>query len=132
MSAGEMDLAAHTELSTELQRLWRRWTRLRDSDDRLRLIEHYLPVMRDVVRRIAEEHPALQGSADILRWGRLGLVEALTHFSQESGEGFEVHCARCVERSVLEDRIRFRRPSGRFISKRFGNQHKEITDGPCV
>lgn len=101
------------EAADELALLWDQWICTGESDYRDRLVEQYLPLMRRLVEALLHVHPDIRDLREACRWGRLGLVEAVTHYRLSEGVPFDAYCERFVRRTVLEDMGRFQRKKSR-------------------
>lgn len=86
--------------------LWRRYrktshgTPLEDQ-----IVQHYLPLVRTVVGRLAMTLPSHVDSEDLYSAGLVGLLNAVRHFNIKSGNAFETY-ARLRIRGAIFDELR--------------------------
>ena len=107
VKATEMECMEPVYTEEEVALAWRRYSRTRDSDVRDRLIEHYLPVMYETVDRMVEDLPYGMEIDEMLRWGRVGLIEAVMRYAVSLEVPFEMFCVRYIRRAALDDMARF-------------------------
>jgi RNA polymerase sigma factor for flagellar operon FliA len=94
---------ARIAASRELDRLWRSYRRRGDDDLRNRLVEHYQPLLREIVRRFALRLPRSVDRGDLDTAANVGLMGALSGFDPARGVRFESYCELRVKGALLDE-----------------------------
>jgi RNA polymerase sigma factor for flagellar operon FliA len=84
--------------------LWERLSRSpRDEDCVSELMDHYVPLVVRVVRRLALRFHGAVDPRELLGAGTVGLRDAILRFSSERGECFEAFAEHRIRGAVLDD-----------------------------
>jgi len=94
---------AITAVLRELDRLWRAYRRRPLDETRNRLVEHYQPLVRELVRRFAARLPKCVDRGDLDTAANVGLMSAIEGFDPERGVRFEAYCELRVKGAVLDE-----------------------------
>lgn len=73
-----------------------------ERQDRSRLIEEHLPLVRSVVLQVAVHFPRYVDRQELARAGTLGLVEAAQRWDEERGVPFDRFAARRIRGAILD------------------------------
>lgn len=101
----------------EIRDVWTRWALERREEDRNRLLEHYLPILPIVARRVLKplgkqgEHV---DSEDILAYGVFGLLDAIERFDPNLGHRFESYALDRVRGAILDE---LRKPNESWVPR---------------
>jgi RNA polymerase sigma factor for flagellar operon FliA len=87
----------------DLSELWDRLRRDGDPDARDRLILHYAPLVKFVAGRVASGLPSSVEQADLVSYGIIGLIDALTKFDPERGFKFETYAISRIKGNMLDE-----------------------------
>ncbi|RMF71798.1 MAG: sigma-70 family RNA polymerase sigma factor, partial [Planctomycetota bacterium] len=87
----------------ELEAVWKRFHRTGAEEDRNRLVEHYLYLVRFTAERLGAKLPDEVDVDDLMSAGVFGLVDALDAFDPERGVKFETYCAPRVRGAILDE-----------------------------
>ena len=85
------------------ERLWLAYARSPGDESRNRLIEHYQPLVAQIVRRCAARLPRLIDRGDLDTAANLGLIDAIEGFDPARGVRFEAYCERRVRGALLDE-----------------------------
>ncbi|MBK7641636.1 MAG: sigma-70 family RNA polymerase sigma factor [Planctomycetes bacterium] len=91
-----------TRAST-IDTLWRTYERKPGDESRNRLVEHYQPLVSDIVRRFAARLPRLIDRGDLDTAANFGLIAAIEGFDPARGVRFETYCERRVRGALLDE-----------------------------
>jgi RNA polymerase sigma factor FliA len=83
--------------------LWAAYRRAPERALRDRLVLHYRPLVRAVVRRTADRLPAHVEPADLLQSGVFGLIEAIERYDPARCPRFETYAAPRIRGAVLDE-----------------------------
>ena len=83
--------------------LWQRYHLTGDAGVESALIEHYLPLVRTVVGRVAMTLPAHVSADDLNSAGLVGLLQAVRSFSPDGGASFETFARFRIRGAVLDE-----------------------------
>lgn len=84
----------------------RAWQDYRSSGDpqlRQRLLNHYLPLVRNVAGRLAMGFPKSVEVTDLVNTGVIGLIEAFSHFDPTRGIKFETYAVPRIRGAILDE-----------------------------
>ncbi len=87
----------------ELDRMWRAYRRRNEDDPRNRLVEHYQPLVRELVRRFAMRLPRSVDRGDLDTAANVGLMAAIGGFDPSRGVRFESYCELRVKGALLDE-----------------------------
>lgn len=85
------------------RREWNRYFRDRDPDMRRRLLNRYLPLVRNVAGRMAINFPRSVELCDLINTGVIGLIEAFRNFDPERGVKFETYAVPRIRGAILDE-----------------------------
>lgn len=88
----------------ETERLWQEWTDAGGPDVKAKLIEHYLPLIEFLSKRLGRQVP-FSYRADLYSFAAIGLMDAIDKFKPELGYRFETYASRRV-RGAMSDGLR--------------------------
>jgi RNA polymerase sigma factor for flagellar operon FliA len=88
----------------ELQQLWQEWTENHEPDTKAALIEHYLPLIEFLSKRLGRQVP-YSYRADLYSFAAIGLMDAIDKFKPELGYRFETYASRRI-RGAMSDGLR--------------------------
>ena len=95
------------EPTPELIQLWDRFRAAADTggdpDARDQLILHYAPLVKFVAGRVASGLPSSVEQADLVSYGILGLIDALSKFDPGRGFKFETYAISRIKGSMLDE-----------------------------
>lgn len=91
------------ELERAVRRLWAAYRARPGDDERNRLVVHYQPFVRDVVRRFAWRLPRSVDRGDLDTAANVGLMDAILGFDPARGVRFESYCEFRVRGSLLDE-----------------------------
>jgi RNA polymerase sigma factor FliA len=107
MSAGLSEEKAVAPDSAQIQRpaqeLWLRYHRSTDPSLENALVEHYLPLVRTVVGRVAMSLPPHVSADDLNSAGLIGLLQAIRNFNTRGGASFETFARFRIRGAVLDE-----------------------------
>lgn len=87
----------------EVGALWRAYRRKRTQERRNRLLEHYLPLVAHLARRLWARLPEGVELDDLASAGVFGLLDAIDHFDAGRGVKFETYCQPRVRGAMLDE-----------------------------
>jgi RNA polymerase sigma factor for flagellar operon FliA len=85
------------------RREWNRYFKDRDPDIRRRLLNRYLPLVRNVAGRMAINFPRSVELCDLINTGVIGLIEAFRNFDPERGVKFETYAVPRIRGAILDE-----------------------------
>jgi RNA polymerase sigma factor for flagellar operon FliA len=86
-----------------VQRDWNRYLREQDPDMRKRLLNRYLPLVRNVAGRMAINFPRSVELCDLINTGVIGLIEAFHNFDPDRGVKFETYAVPRIRGAILDE-----------------------------
>lgn len=86
-----------------VQRDWSRYLKEQDPDMRKRLLNRYLPLVRNVAGRMAINFPRSVELCDLINTGVIGLIEAFHNFDPERGVKFETYAVPRIRGAILDE-----------------------------
>jgi RNA polymerase sigma factor for flagellar operon FliA len=87
----------------ELRMLWRRFKDHGDAAARDRLILTYAPLVKYVAGRMNSHLPAHVGEADLISYGLLGLIGAVSRFDPSRQVKFETYAVNRIKGSIIDE-----------------------------
>ncbi len=90
-------------VSIQVQRKWEAYQHSKDPDVRQDLLNHYLPLVRNVAGRMALGFPKSVELSDLISTGVIGLIEALKNFDPERGVKFETFAVPRIRGAILDE-----------------------------
>ncbi|MBO6179678.1 MAG: FliA/WhiG family RNA polymerase sigma factor [Selenomonadaceae bacterium] len=90
------------ETMTDVDALWDRYFRNRTSENRNRLVEHYLYLVKIVAGRLAVNLPTHVDKEDLLSSGVFGLMEAIDRYDSSRKNKFETYAGVRVRGAMLD------------------------------
>lgn len=91
-----------TLTDVELESLWRRYKKSKDSKLRNELAEYYLPLVKIVAGRLAISLPSHVDRDDLLSSGFFGLMDAIDRFEPDRKNKFETYAGVRVRGAMLD------------------------------
>lgn len=88
---------------TDMEALWARYLATRSDDERNALAEHYLPLVRPLAAKLKARLPANVELEDLVSYGTLGLLDAITRYEPKRGFKFETFCQARVRGAMLDE-----------------------------
>jgi RNA polymerase sigma factor for flagellar operon FliA len=82
---------------------WKRYFRHGSPDIRARLLQQYLPLVRNVAGRMAIGFPRSVELQDLINTGVIGLVEAFSNFDPSRGVKFETYAVPRIRGAILDE-----------------------------
>jgi RNA polymerase sigma factor FliA len=110
----------------EQDKLLQRYCRTRSREVRDRLLEHYLPLVYTIARRVVMAHYRAADVGDLVGVGSLALFESLTRFDPRRGVPFSIFAAPRIRGAILDD---FRKQNH---GRHGGRWRKNEPDAPGV
>lgn len=86
-----------------LDRLWRAYRRRADDRARNLLVEHYQPLLVEMIRRFAMRLPRSFDRGDLTTAANVGLMAAICGFDPTRGVRFEAYCDLRVRGALLDE-----------------------------
>lgn len=86
-----------------VQRDWSRYLKEQDPDMRKRLLNRYLPLVRNVAGRMAINFPRSVELCDLINTGVIGLIEAFHNFDPDRGVKFETYAVPRIRGAILDE-----------------------------
>ena len=74
-----------------------------DPQERQRLLEQYLPLVRNVAGRMAMGFPKSVELCDLVNTGVIGLIEAMSNFDPDRGVKFETYAVPRIRGAILDE-----------------------------
>ncbi|MBD3297684.1 MAG: FliA/WhiG family RNA polymerase sigma factor [candidate division Zixibacteria bacterium] len=90
-------------VSVQVQRKWEAYQHSKDPDVRQDLLNHYLPLVRNVAGRMALGFPKSVELSDLISTGVIGLIEALKNFDPARGVKFETFAVPRIRGAILDE-----------------------------
>ena len=87
----------------QVQRKWEAYHQSKDPGVRQFLLNHYLPLVRNVAGRMALGFPKSVELNDLISTGVIGLIEALKNFDPERGVKFETFAVPRIRGAILDE-----------------------------
>ena len=88
----------------EVEQLWQEWCDRHESDTKATLIEHYLPLIEFLSKRLGRQVP-YSYRADLYSFAAIGLMDAIEKFDPSLGFRFETYASRRI-RGAMSDGLR--------------------------
>lgn len=103
MSTETIRQRAKVKREALIRREWERYLKDRDPDARRRLLNRYLPLVRNVAGRMAINFPRSVELCDLINTGVIGLIEAFRNFDPERGVKFETYAVPRIRGAILDE-----------------------------
>jgi RNA polymerase sigma factor for flagellar operon FliA len=87
----------------ELKDLWRRYKSSDDERARERLVVAYSPLVKYVAGRMASGLPAHVDEADLISYGLVGLISAISRFEPEREIKFETYAITRIKGAIIDE-----------------------------
>lgn len=85
------------------ERDWNRYQRTGCPEARQRLLNRYLPLVRNVASRMAMGFPRSVELSDLVNTGVVGLIEAFGNFDSDRGVKFETYAVPRIRGAILDE-----------------------------
>ncbi len=82
---------------------WERFRRTNDVEMRTKLLEDYLPLVKNVAGRMAAGFPKSVELNDLINTGVIGLIEAFNNFDPQRGVKFETFAVPRIRGAILDE-----------------------------
>lgn len=82
---------------------WAQFRQDNDPQERQRLLEEYLPLVKNVAGRMAMGFPKSVELSDLVNTGFIGLVEAMAKFDPARGVKFETYAVPRIRGAILDE-----------------------------
>ena len=92
-----------SRMSVQVQRKWEAYYHGDDPEVRQDLLNHYLPLVRNVAGRMALGFPKSVELDDLISTGVIGLIEALKNFDPDRGVKFETFAVPRIRGAILDE-----------------------------
>ncbi|NIM99943.1 MAG: FliA/WhiG family RNA polymerase sigma factor [candidate division Zixibacteria bacterium] len=86
-----------------VQKEWVEFKKDHDPQVRQRLLEQYLPLVKNVAGRMAMGFPKSVELSDLVNTGVIGLIEALSNFDPSRGVKFETYAVPRIRGAILDE-----------------------------
>ncbi len=103
MSTETIRQRAKVKREALIRREWERYLKDRDPDARRKLLNRYLPLVRNVAGRMAINFPRSVELCDLINTGVIGLIEAFRNFDPERGVKFETYAVPRIRGAILDE-----------------------------
>ncbi|MFH2054755.1 MAG: FliA/WhiG family RNA polymerase sigma factor [bacterium] len=87
----------------DVTRTWQSYRSTGDPDIRQELLNHYLPLVRNVAGRLAMGFPKSVEVTDLVNTGVIGLIEAFRNFDPSRGIKFETYAVPRIRGAILDE-----------------------------
>ncbi len=95
--------ALDTTRIERVEELWAAYLETGDRQSRDRLILHYSPLVKYVAGRVYSRLPNSVDHADLVSYGVLGLIDAITKFDLDRGVKFETYAVPRIRGAILDE-----------------------------
>jgi len=95
------DPAHHGQI--DINRVWERFHKTRDEQNRNLLLEHYRYLVRYTAERLHTKLPGKVELDDLISSGTFGLMDAIDAFDAGRGVKFETYCSPRIRGSILDE-----------------------------
>jgi RNA polymerase sigma factor for flagellar operon FliA len=102
-AAAERTPRKRSRTPLEVQRKWDAYHHSHDPQVRQDLLNHYIPLVRNVAGRMALGFPKSVELNDLISTGMIGLIEALKNFDPERGVKFETFAVPRIRGAILDE-----------------------------
>ncbi len=85
------------------EELWEKYLDAREDKYRQELILEYLPLVKQIARRMSLGLPGHIDGDDLISWGILGLLDALEKYRPEKGSQFKSYASTRIKGSILDE-----------------------------
>lgn len=82
---------------------WSRYRKYKTPEIRQRLLDKYVPLVRNVATRMAMGFPRSVELSDLISTGVIGLIEAFRNFDPDRGVKFETYAVPRIRGAILDD-----------------------------
>jgi RNA polymerase sigma factor for flagellar operon FliA len=82
---------------------WAQFKADNDPQERQRLLEEYLPLVKNVAGRMAMGFPKSVELSDLVNTGVIGLIEAMSNFDPDRGVKFETYAVPRIRGAILDE-----------------------------
>jgi len=86
-----------------VQKEWVQFKKDNDPQVRQKLLEEYLPLVKNVAGRMAMGFPKSVELSDLINTGVIGLIEALSNFDPSRGVKFETYAVPRIRGAILDE-----------------------------
>jgi len=82
---------------------WAQFKTDNDPQERQRVLEQYLPLVKNVAGRMAMGFPKSVELSDLVNTGVIGLIEAMSNFDPDRGVKFETYAVPRIRGAILDE-----------------------------
>jgi RNA polymerase sigma factor for flagellar operon FliA len=117
---------------------WARYQKFGTEEMRQKLLNQYVPLVRNVATRMAMGFPRSVELTDLINTGAIGLIEAFANYDPERGVKFETYAVPRIRGAILDELRsldwvpRSTRAKGREIDKAVTSLENELGRQPGV
>ncbi len=95
--------ASKKSVEVDIDALWEDFFRNRCEENRNRLIEHYLPIVKYTAERIYMKLPEKVDVDDLISAGIFGLMDAIDAYDPKRGVKFATYCTPRIRGAILDE-----------------------------
>jgi RNA polymerase sigma factor for flagellar operon FliA len=95
--------ALKKSVEVDINALWKDFFRQRSEENRNRLIEYYLPIVKYTAERIYMKLPEKVDVDDLISAGIFGLMDAIDAYDPERGVKFATYCTPRIRGAILDE-----------------------------
>lgn len=99
------------------QKMWEAYWKSRGIEERNRLVEHYLPLVRSIAGKMCRSLPGQVEMEEVVSAGSIGLMHAVEAFSPKRKVKFETYCYYRIRGAIL-DELRLEDHASRIVRRR--------------
>lgn len=85
------------------QRDWAKYRIDKSPEIRRKLLDRYVPLVKNVATRMAMKFPRSVELPDLINTGAIGLIEAFSHFDPDRGVKFETYAVPRIRGAILDE-----------------------------
>lgn len=89
--------------AADLPALWQEFKRNRSRSSRAALVEHYAPLVKQILRRLVVSLPGTVDFDDLIGCGVLGLIQAIENYDPGRGIRFEAYAQIRIRGAILDE-----------------------------
>lgn len=82
---------------------WKVYSSTRDENAKILLIEHYQPLVKNIMRPFWSKKPFLLDMDDLKQAGNIGLIQAIERYNPDSNASFETFAQLRVKGAMLDE-----------------------------
>jgi len=86
----------------DIEQLWRQYKSVKNPEAKNRLLLHYVPLVKQVVRRMMPRYNNYNEYDDLVNCGVIGLIDAVEKFDLQHGVKFETYAVNRIRGEALD------------------------------